>query len=116
VFGWANEGLSSAKAAGHALMQFFSDLWDQTVSSYRKARDKIASTGKAAIQSASSTYHAAEAKVVRRYHQAERELYDQLTHRYADVKGAIEEYNSPEAKQRRQWAAEAAEYDRMRAK
>jgi hypothetical protein len=116
VFGWANEGLSSAKAAGNALMQFFSELWDQTVSSYRKARDKIASTGKAAIQSASSTYHAAEAKVVRSYHQAERELYDQLAHRYADVKGAIEEYNSPEAKQRRQWAAEAAEYDRMRVK
>ncbi len=116
VFGWANEGLSAAKAAGHALAQFVSDLWEQSVSTYRKARDKMASAGKAAIQSVSATYHAAEAKVVRRYHQAERELYDQLAGRYAEVKGAIDEYNSPEAKQRRQWAVEAAEYERMRVK
>lgn len=116
VFGWANEGLLASKAASHALVQFCCDLWDQTVSTYRSARSKIASTSRAAIQSASSTYHAAEAKVVRSYHKAERELYEQLEHRYAEVKGAIEEYNSPEAKQRRQWAAEAAEYDRMRVK
>jgi hypothetical protein len=116
VFGWANEGLSATKAAGHAMAQFFSDLWDLSASIYRGARDKIASTSKAAINSASSTYHAAEAKVVRSYHKAERELYDQLEHRYAEVKGAIDEYNSPEAKQRRQWAAEAAEYDRIRVK
>lgn len=116
IFGWANEGLVASKAAGHALVQFFSDLWDQTVTTYRSARNKIASTSQAAIQSASSAYHAAEVKVVHSYHKAERELYDQLEHRYSEVKGAVEEYNSPEAKQRRQWAAESAEYDRMRTK
>jgi hypothetical protein len=39
-----------------------------------------------------------------------------LAQRYASAKGAVEEYNSPEAKQRRQWQLEAEEYDRMRAR
>jgi hypothetical protein len=116
VYGWANEGLSATKDAAHALTNFFNSLWDQTVSTYKSARGQIESKGRATIQSVSTTYHTAEAKVVCSYQRAEKELFDQLAQRYASAKGAVEEYNSPEAKQRRQWQLEAEEYDRMRAR
>lgn len=116
LYGWANDGLQAVKAAGHALNQLMIDLWERTKATYQKARRQIADSGAAAINSASAAYHAAENQVVRSYQQAEKELYGQLTHRYSQIKGAIDEYNSPEAKQRRQWQLEAEEYERMRPK
>lgn len=114
VFGWANSGLSATKAAGNEMARFAHTLWHQTVLAYNRARAQMVTVGNAAIQSVSSSYHSAEMKVVRSYHAAEQELYEQLERRYAAVKSAVDEYNSPEAKQRRQWQLEAEEYDRMR--
>lgn len=114
IYGWANQGLAHTKAATNAMARFFNELWDEGVATYNRARKRIAEAGHNAIDAASSTYHAAEQKVLRSYQEAERELYQQLATRYANVKGAIEEYNSPEARQRRQWDLEAKEYERMR--
>lgn len=114
VFGWANEGWSASKAVGNEMARFAHALWDQTVLAYNRARDQMLAAGKSAIQAVSSSYHSAEMKVIRSYQTAEQELYEQLERRYAEVKSAVDEYNSPEAKQRRQWQLEAEEYDRMR--
>jgi hypothetical protein len=114
VYGWANQGLATTKATANALTSYFSDLWDTGCVAYNSARRRMAVASRSAIQMVSSTYQAAEQKVVRRYQEAEQELYEQLAQRYANAKHAVEEYNSPEAKQRRQWALEAEEYDRMR--
>ena len=116
IYGWANQGLSQTKAAANAAVQLFNELWDAGVNTYNRARRRVNELGRNAIHAASSTYHLAEQKVIRSYQDAERELYKQLSTRYDNVKGAIDEYNSPEARQRRQWKLEAEEYDRMRPK
>ena len=83
IYGWANQGLAAANAATNAVIQFFSDLWQQTVASYRQARRRIAEAMEhAALQVASTAYQAAEATVLRRYKAAEDELFDQLRRRY----------------------------------
>jgi len=110
VYGWANEGLSGAKAAGNAVVQFLSDVWDVTTNAYVKARSRIKELGvrtAEAIQQAAEAYQAAHALVWRRCWQAEKQLFDALADRYR-------QYNSPEAIQRRQWDREAAEYARTR--
>lgn len=114
TYGWANESLAEIKSAAHTMQQYLSDLWSETKQTYRKARQQIESMGKAAINSAAATYQSAESKIVSRYHKAEQELFEQLERRYSETREAIHEFNSPEAKQRRQWQLEAEEFDRMR--
>ena len=152
VYGWANEGLSGAKAAGNAIVDISCELWDATVAAYAKARraavvtgraavkatndayqaaereviatgkaaakatteayeateKQVTTTGRAAMQAASTAYQSAESAVARRYHDAETALYRELTERYASTKGAIQEYYSPEAIQKREKEAEEA--------
>ncbi len=110
VYGWANEGLSDAKAAGNAVIQFLSDLWDATTETYERVRARINLMGRqtaAAVQQAASAYQSAQMRVWRQCQQAEKELLDSLAERYR-------EYSSPEAVQRRQWDREAAEYARTK--
>ena len=114
VFGWANESLATGQEAANAVERWMVSLWHSCQDAYHRAKRKIAGLAASAIQSASNAYHAAEQKVLREYQQAERALYGELEKRYKDVKGAIDEYNSPQAKQQRQWKREAEEYDRMR--
>ena len=107
VYGWANRGLVEAAAAGNAVARFFEDLWDTTVSTYRSAQKAVADAmERAALQMASAIYQSAEMRVLRMCYHAEEEFYAELAKRY-------ETYNSPEARQRRQWDAEAAEYRSM---
>ncbi len=101
VYGWANQGLSTAKATANAVAQFYSDLWDATVAAYARARRQIAGAGAAAIQAASAAYLNAQSAVARRYHDAEEELYRQLTERYAQMDGAINEMHRPDLMRRR---------------
>ena len=83
MYGWANQGLSAAKAAANALTKFFHDLWEVTVSAYEGARRRVsAAMARAAFQVASTAYQLAETQVLRRYHSAEQELFQQLLHRY----------------------------------
>lgn len=82
VYGWANEGLAAAKAAGNAMAQFASDLWDATVRTYRRARDGVVHAARATAQAVSGAYQRAEQEVWRRYHEAEQELFNQLMRRY----------------------------------
>lgn len=90
VYGWANEGLETAKATGNAIAKFFSDLWDATVETYERARARISAAGRAAAQAASAAYQAAEQAVLRRYQQAERELLQELMRRYDPIKGPLD--------------------------
>lgn len=90
VYGWANEGLETTKTTGNAIAQFFSDLWDATVSTYERARHRIAAAGRAAAQVAASAYQAAELAVLRRYQQAERELLRELMRRYDPIHGPLD--------------------------
>jgi Uncharacterized alpha/beta hydrolase domain (DUF2235) len=82
VYGWANQGLDAGKRASNAVAQFFSDLWDATVATYNRARQRVRALGRAALNAASAVYQAAEREALRRYHEAERELYDELRKRY----------------------------------
>lgn len=82
IYGWANEGWASAKAAADALGRCIDDLWTRARSTYDQARARIHQSGRSALQTASATYQAAELQVVRRYQAAERELMRQLAQRY----------------------------------
>ena len=107
VYGWANQGLAAAAAAGNAVAKFFDDLWNEVTTTYRTAKKAVADAmRRAALQAASTIYQSAEMKAWRLAIKAEEDLYSELAKRYA-------EYNSPEARQRRQWDAESAEYRSM---
>ncbi len=83
VYGWANQGLSAAKAATNAVIQFFHDLWEATVAAYASARRRVAEAmRRAALQAAATAYQFAEAQVLRKYQLAEEELFEQLRRRY----------------------------------
>jgi Uncharacterized alpha/beta hydrolase domain (DUF2235) len=82
IYGWANQGLATAKATANAMAQFMSDLWDFTVSAYERARGAVAAAGNAATRAVSRAYQSAEQRVWRKYEEAEREMYRQLIPRY----------------------------------
>lgn len=64
IYGWANEGLSGAKAAGNALVDFYCELWDATVAAYAKARRHAIAAGRAAAKATKEAYQTAEREVV----------------------------------------------------
>ena len=64
VYGWANEGLSGAKAAGNAIVDISCELWDATVAAYAKARRAAVATGHAAAKATTDAYQTAEREVI----------------------------------------------------
>ena len=93
VYGLANQGISAAKAAANAFLEFLDELWDFTTTTYRKTRHAIyvgaKKTEAAVIEAEKATVRAAikaEHATVKALTDAERAVSQNAAKIYRDAK------------------------------